>query len=395
MFNDLFFTLRQYGVPVSTRELLDLNRAVAQGLAFASRDEFYHLTRLTMVKDERYFDKFDRAMAHYFEDINALNTDELLAQMHSLPPDWLQREIEKNLTDEERAALAKADNLDELMRQLAERLREQHKRHQGGNKMIGTGGTSPFGAWGEHLQGVRIGGPARKGRATKIWEQRQYRNLDDGQTLGVRQMQVVLRRLRRMARTGAAEELDMDGTIQETARQGMLDVRLQAERRNRMHVLLLFDVGGSMDRHVQWCEQFFTAVKSEFKTMSFYYFHNCIYDYVWKDNARHHDSRISTTELLRTYDENWRVIVVGDASMAPYELLSEHGAIDYMSGIAGIAWLRQIRSHFKKSAWLNPEEELYWQHTLTLQVIKDEVFEQQMYPFTQKGLEDMARHLSR
>ena len=246
MFVRLFYTLRKYGVPVSTRELIDLNQAVAAGLVFADQDEFYQLAKTVMVKDERYFDKFDRAMKDYFDGIATFDIDELLNQVHKLPKDWFDLELlEKHLTPEQREELKKAGSLEELMKMLEERLREQHKKHQGGNKMIGTGGTSPFGAYGDHPEGVRIGGPGRKRSAVKVWEQRQYRNLDDEQILGSRQMQMALRRLRKFARQGAAEELDIDGTIRETAKQGILDVQLVPERRNRIKVLMLFDVGGS------------------------------------------------------------------------------------------------------------------------------------------------------
>ena len=274
MFVNLFYTLRKYGVPVSTTELLDLNAALASGVVFADREDLYELIRLCMVKDERHYDKFDRAMKAYFDGIDSLDTDSLLSQLHKLPKEWLDLELlEKNLSAEERAELEKAGSLEELMKMLEERLREQHKKHQGGNKMIGTGGTSPFGAFGDHPEGVRIGGPSRKKSAVKVWEKRQFQNLDDNQLLGTRQMQIALRRLRRFARQGAAEELDINKTIDSTARQGMLDIQLVPERRNRVKVLMLFDIGGSMDPYVEQCEKLFSAAKSEFKTLEFFYFH--------------------------------------------------------------------------------------------------------------------------
>ena len=395
MFVRLFYTLRKYGVPVSTRELIDLNKAVAEGLVFADQEEFYQLAKIVMVKDERYFDKFDRAMKDYFDGISTFDLDELLNQVHKLPKDWFDLElIEKHLTPEQREELKKAGSLEELMKMLEERLREQHKKHQGGNRMIGTGGTSPFGAYGDHPEGVRIGGPGRKRSAVKVWEQRQYRNLDDEQILGSRQMQMALRRLRKFARQGAAEELDIDGTIRETAKQGILDVQLVPERRNRIKVLMLFDIGGSMDAHIAQCEKLFSAAKTEFKTLEYFYFHNCLYDYVWKDNIRRSSSRMNTLDLFNTYGKDYRVIVVGDASMAPYELQSVGGSVEYMNDEAGHVWLKRLRQHFDKTAWLNPEEENYWQYTHTIGLIK-QIFEDKMYPMTLKGIEDLTKYLAR
>lgn len=395
MFVNLFYTLRKYGVPVSTTELLDLNAALASGVVFADREDLYELIRLCMVKDERHYDKFDRAMKAYFDGIDSLDTDSLLNQLHKLPKEWLDLELlEKNLSAEERAELEKAGSLEELMKMLEERLREQHKKHQGGNKMIGTGGTSPFGAFGDHPEGVRIGGPSRKKSAVKVWEKRQFQNLDDNQLLGTRQMQIALRRLRRFARQGAAEELDINKTIDSTARQGMLDIQLVPERRNRVKVLMLFDIGGSMDPYVEQCEKLFSAAKSEFKTLEFFYFHNCLYDYVWKDNLRRSSSRMETWDLLHTYGKDYRVIFVGDASMAPYELFSEGGSVEYMNDEAGAVWLQRVRQHFSKTAWLNPEDDRYWNYTHSIAGIK-EIFEEHMFPMSLKGVEDMTRYLAR
>ncbi len=395
MFVNLFYLLRRYGVPVSTTELLDLNAALAAGVVFADREALYRLIRLCMVKDERHFDKFDRAMTAYFDGVDTLDTDALLKQLHAIPKDWLDLELlEKNLTPEQRDALKKAGSLDELMRQLEERLREQHQKHQGGNRMIGTGGTSPFGAYGDHPEGVRIGGPGRKKSAVKVWEQRQYRDLDDSQILDTRQMQMALRRLRRFARQGTPDELDIDHTIHATARQGLLDIQMQPERRNRVKVLMLFDIGGSMDAHIHTCEKLFSAARNEFKTLEFFYFHNCLYDHVWKDNSRRSSSRVATWELLHTYGRDYRVIFVGDASMAPYELTSPGGSVEYMNDEAGVVWLQRVRQHFTKTAWLNPENEQYWHYTQTIGAIR-QIFEQHMFPMTLKGIEDMTRHLAR
>ena len=395
MFVRLFYTLRKYGVPVSTRELIDLNHAVAAGLAFADQHQFYQLTKTLMVKDERHFDKFDRAMKDYFDGIQTLELDQLLQQLHRLPKSWFDLELlEKNLTPEQRAELSKAGSLEALMKMLEERLREQHKKHQGGNKMIGTGGTSHFGAYGDHPEGVRIGGPGRKRSAVKVWEQRQYRNLDDDQLLGSRQMQLALRRLRKFARQGAAEELDIDSTIHATAKNGILDVQWVPERRNRVKVLMLFDVGGSMDAHIAQCEKLFSAAKTEFKSLEYFYFHNCLYDYVWKDNLRRSSTRLQTWDLLHTYGRDYRVIVVGDASMAPYEVTSRGGSVEYMNDEAGQVWLQRLRQHFDKTAWLNPEQASYWQYTHTIGLIK-QIFEDHMYPMTLNGIEDMTRYLAR
>lgn len=395
MFVHLFYTLRKYGVPVTTTELLDLNEAVQSGLVYADREEFYHLAKLCLVKDERYYDKFDRAMKDYFDGIETLDTDALLSQLKQIPEGWLDLELlEKSLTPEEREALQKAGSLEELMKMLKERLEEQKKKHQGGNRMIGTGGTSPFGAFGDHPEGVRIGGPSRQRSAVKVWEQRQFQNLDDDQILGTRQMQIALRRLRRFARQGTPDELDVDGTIRSTARQGILDIQMVPERRNRVKVLMLFDIGGSMDSYIAQCEKLFSAAKSEFKTLEFFYFHNCLYDYVWKDNLRRSSSRMSTYDLMHTYGRDYRVIFVGDASMAPYELMSNGGSVEYMNDEAGAVWLQRMRRHFSKCAWLNPEDDAYWTYTQTIAAIK-QIFEDKMYPMTLKGIEDMTRYLAR
>ena len=395
MFVRLFYTLRKYGIPVSTRELIDLNQAVSEGLVFADQNDFYQLVRTVMVKDERFFDKFDRAMKDYCDGIQTFDLDDLLKKVHQLPKDWFDLELlEKHLTPEQRAELLKAGSLEELMKMLEERLREQHKKHQGGNKMIGTGGTSPFGAFGDHPEGVRIGGPSRKKSAVKVWEQRNYQNLDDEQILGTRQMQMALRRLRKFARQGAAEELDINSTIYETAKQGILDVQMVPERRNRVKVLMLFDVGGSMDSHIAQCEKLFSAAKTEFKTLEYFYFHNCLYDYVWKDNFRRSSTKMNTWDLLNSYGRDYRVIVVGDASMAPYELKSVGGSVEYMNEEPGEVWLRRLRNHFEKTAWLNPEEQNYWHYTQTINQIK-QIFEDHMYPMTLKGIEDLTKLLAR
>lgn len=395
MFIRFFYTLRQFGVPVSTQALLDLNAAVQYDLAFADMQQFYQLSRLIFVKDERYFDKFDRAFQAFMQGLTETDIENLLDQLKHIPKEWLDLELlEKNLTEAQRAELQQARSLQELLQQLQERLKEQQKKHQGGNRMIGTGGTSPFGSYGDHPQGIRVGGESRKRSAVKVWEQRQYKNLDDDQLLGSRQMQIALRRLRKFARQGMPQELDIQQTIQKTAQKGILDIQLVAERRNGIKVLMLFDVGGSMDSHIQQCEQLFSAAKQQFKSLDYFYFHNCIYDAVWKDNSRRQTSRLSTWDLLHTYGQDYRVIFVGDASMAPYELNSVGGSIEYMNDETGQVWLQRLHRHFNKTAWINPEAQSYWQYTHTIGQIQD-IFEQHMYPMTLKGLEDMTKYLAR
>lgn len=410
MFVKLFYTLRTYGVPVSTRELLDLNAALDKGLMrqphpdfpddkelwyFASREDMYRLIKLCMVKDERHFDKFDRAMADYFDGVDSLDIDELMAKLTDIPKEWLDLKLDpKNLTEEQRRLLKKYGSLEELMKALEERLKEQKERHQGGSKWVGTGGSSPFGAYGDHPEGVRVGGESRKRSAVKVWEQRKYRDLDDDKQLGTRQLQMALRNLRQFARTGSADELDVKETIKRTAQKGVLDIHMQPERRNRVKVLMLFDVGGSMDIHIEALEKLFSAAKNEFKTLEFYYFHNCLYDFVWKNNQRRHAERTPTMELLQKYGREYRVIFVGDASMSPYELFSVGGSVEYMNAEPGAVWLKRMTDHFDKVAWLNPEDPAYWNYTHTIGEIK-KLMEGHMYPMTLHGVEEMTGYLAR
>ena len=395
MFINLFYTLRTYGVPVSTRELLDLYALLETGIVFADREQFYELIRLCMVKDEKYFDKFDRAMADYFEGIDTLDIDELMAKLGDIPKEWLELKLDpNNLTEAQRRLLKKYGSLEALMQALEERLKEQKERHQGGNKWVGTGGSSPFGAYGDHPEGVRVGGESRKRSAVKIWEQRKYRDLDTDNQLETRSMQMALRKLRKFARDGAADELDIGSTIKKTAQKGMLDVQLRPERRNRVKVLMLFDIGGSMDSYIEACERLFAAAKNEFKTLEFFYFHNCVYEYVWTENARRNASAVPTLDVLHKYGSDYRVIFVGDAAMSPYELLSVGGSVEYMSQDTGQAWLKRITNHFDKVAWLNPETPSYWQYTQTIGLIKD-IMQGHMYPMTLHGIEDMTKYLAR
>ena len=395
MFINLFYTLRTYGVPVSTRELLDLYALLETGIVFADREQFYELIRLCMVKDEKYFDKFDRAMADYFEGIDTLDIDELMAKLGNIPKEWLELKLDpNNLTEAQRRLLKKYGSLEALMKALEERLKEQKERHQGGNKWVGTGGSSPFGAYGDHPEGIRVGGESRKRSAVKVWEQRKYRDLDTDNQLETRSMQMALRKLRKFARDGAADELDIGSTIKKTAQTGMLDVQLRPERRNRVKVLMLFDIGGSMDSYIEACERLFAAAKNEFKTLEFFYFHNCVYEYVWTENARRNASAVPTLDVLHKYGNDYRVIFVGDAAMSPYELLSVGGSVEYMSQDTGQAWLKRITNHFDKVAWLNPETPSYWQYTQTIGLIKD-IMQGHMYPMTLHGIEDMTKYLAR
>ena len=382
-------------MPVSTRELLDLYALLETGIVFADREQFYELIRLCMVKDEKYFDKFDRAMADYFEGIDTLDIDELMAKLGDIPKEWLELKLDpNNLTEAQRRLLKKYGSLEALMQALEERLKEQKERHQGGNKWVGTGGSSPFGAYGDHPEGVRVGGESRKRSAVKVWEQRKYRDLDTDNQLETRSMQMALRKLRKFARDGAADELDIGSTIKKTAQKGMLDVQLRPERRNRVKVLMLFDIGGSMDSYIEACERLFAAAKNEFKTLEFFYFHNCVYEYVWTENARRNASAVPTLDVLHKYGSDYRVIFVGDAAMSPYELLSVGGSVEYMSQDTGQAWLKRITNHFDKVAWLNPETPSYWQYTQTIGLIKD-IMQGHMYPMTLHGIEDMTKYLAR
>ena len=387
--------MRSWATPVTTRELLDLYALLETGIVFADREQFYELIRLCMVKDEKYFDKFDRAMADYFEGIDTLDIDELMAKLGDIPKEWLELKLDpNNLTEAQRRLLKKYGSLEALMQALEERLKEQKERHQGGNKWVGTGGSSPFGAYGDHPEGVRIGGESRKRSAVKVWEQRKYRDLDTDNQLETRSMQMALRKLRKFARDGAADELDIGSTIKKTAQKGMLDVQLRPERRNRVKVLMLFDIGGSMDSYIEACERLFAAAKNEFKTLEFFYFHNCVYEYVWTENARRNASAVPTLDVLHKYGSDYRVIFVGDAAMSPYELLSVGGSVEYMSQDTGQAWLKRITNHFDKVAWLNPETPSYWQYTQTIGLIKD-IMQGHMYPMTLHGIEDMTKYLAR
>jgi len=391
MLIDFFLHLRVSKLPVSIKEFLMLLEAMAKQVIGPSIDEFYFLARATMVKDERNFDKFDKAFGAYFKGVSALPTEAF-----DLPLDWLKRMSQRQFTAEEKAAIEAMGGLDKLIERLKELLEEQKKRHEGGNKWIGTNGTSPFGNGGYNPEGIRVGGPSAGNRtAVKVWEQRAYRDYDDQVELGTRNIKVALRRLRRFAREGAEEELDLDGTITNTARNaGYLDIRMQPERHNTIKVLMLLDVGGTMDDHIKQTEELFSATKSEFKHLEFYYFHNCVYDHLWKNNRRRHSERFATWDIIRKYNQDYRLIFVGDATMSPYEILQPGGSVEYNNEEPGAMWLRRLVERFPKFAWLNPEPEGVWEYRQSISVIK-QILHNRMYPVTIQGLERAMRELSK
>jgi len=382
MLIDFFCKIRDYKVPCTLRELLDLLRALEQGVVFASIDDFYSLSRTVLVKDEAHFDKFDRAFADYFKGVASLELD-----LSEIPEDWLKKHFEKQLSAEEKAKIESLGGLDKLMETLAERLKEQEKRHQGGNKWIGTGGTSPFGAYGYNPEGVRIGqDSSRHRKATKVWDKRQFKNLDANVEIGTRNMKVALRKLRQFARTGSSEELALDDTIAATARNaGYLDIKMKPERHNAIKVLMFFDIGGSMDDHIKVCEQLFSAIHGEFKHLEFFYFHNCIYESVWRDNNRRHNEKIDLLQVLHTYSREYKVIFVGDASMGPYEITYPGGSVEHWNEEAGSVWMKRLTDHFDKVVWLNPQAEPQWPYYSSIQVMQ-QLVEHKMYPLTLAGL---------
>jgi uncharacterized protein with von Willebrand factor type A (vWA) domain len=384
-----FFALRDARVPVSIKEFLTLLEALEKNVIAPSLDAFYYLARLTLVKDEAHFDKFDKAFGLYFKGIEAV-----FDAKADIPLDWLIKRLERELTPEQKAQLQKL-GYDKLMARLEELLKEQKERHEGGSKWIGTGGTSPFGNGGTNPEGIRIGGKGGNRTAVKVWEQRTYKDYDGERELGVRNIKVALRRLRRFARTGAAEELALEDTIRSTANNaGWLDIKMQPERRNRIKVLMLLDVGGTMDDHIERTEELFSAAKTEFKNMEFFYFHNCVYDYLWKNNRRRSTERFPTWDVLRKYPPDTRVIFVGDATMSPYEVLAPGGSVEYNNEEAGAEWLARFCNAFPKFAWLNPEPENLWQYRQSIAVIR-QIMNNRMFPVTIDGLERAMRLLSK
>ena len=391
MFLRLFNELRQAGVPVSLTEYLLLVESLDRGLAGHSTEEFYYLSRAALVKDERNLDRFDRVFASVFRGVESAG-DDLMAEV---PDAWLRKLTEKFLTDEEKRQVEALGGLDKILEELRKRLEEQKGRHQGGKKWIGTAGTSPYGAYGYNPAGVRIGQDSnRNNRAVKVWDRRDFQDLDDTVELGTRNIKLALRRLRRFARTGAVEELDLDGTIRATARQGWLDVKLVPEKRNAVKVLLFFDVGGSMDPHVRICEELFSAARSAFKHMEYFYFHNCIYESLWKDNRRRNTERTATLDVLHTYPNDYKVIIVGDAAMSPFELTHAGGSVEHWNEEPGIAWLQRIAATFPRTVWINPAPERYWSYSPSRELIA-RIFEGRMFPLTLDGLDRAMRDLAR
>jgi uncharacterized protein with von Willebrand factor type A (vWA) domain len=390
MLIDFFHHLKAGKLPVSTKEFLTLLEALQKHVAGHSIDEFYYLSRACLVKDESNYDKFDKAFGEYFKGVERIPGLEA-----EIPEDWLRLMAKKHLTPEEKAKL-QALGWDKLMEEFKKRLQEQKKRHAGGSKWIGTGGSSPFGAHGYHPEGIRIGAESAGNRtAVKVWENREYRNLDDKLELGTRNIKVALRRLRRFAREGAEEELDLDGTIASTARNaGWLDILMRPERHNKVKVLLFLDIGGSMDDHIKVCEELFSAAKSEFKHLEYFYFHNCIYDHVWKDNRRRHAERFPLWDVMHKYGEDYKVVVVGDATMSPYEILQPGGSVEYSNEEAGAVWLQRMLDTWPRAVWLNPEPERLWDYRHSIELIRT-IFNSRMFPLTLAGLERAMRELNK
>ncbi len=389
MLIDFFTHLRDHQVPVSLREYLTLLEALQRQVIPPSMDDFYYLARTVMVKDETHFDRFDKAFGSYYRGIEAA-----LPAGKEIPLDWLLKTFEANLTPEQKAAIEKL-GWDKLMEEFKKRLDEQTGRHAGGSKWIGTGGTSPFGHGGFHPEGIRVGGESRNRSAVKVWEERQFRDYDDSVELGTRNLKVALRRLRRFAREGAELELDLDDTIAQTARNaGQLDIRMVPERHNAVKVLMLLDVGGSMDDHVSRVEELFSAASSEFKHLEVFYFHNCVYDHLWRSNVRRQQHKIPTLDVLHRFNPDWRLILVGDATMSPYEIMQPGGSVEYHNAEAGAVWMQRLVSTFPHHVWLNPEPEGLWSYRQSIGMIRELVHER-MFPVTVAGLEDAMHLLSK
>ncbi|TYC65017.1 VWA domain-containing protein [Stappia sp. BW2] len=391
MFITFFTELKSAGIPVSLREYLTLMEALDKDLAEKSVEDFYFLARLTLVKDESNLDKFDRVFGHVFKGLDLMSD----VPATEIPEEWLRRLAEKHLSEEEKAQIEALGGFEKLMETLRERLKEQQKRHQGGNKWIGTAGTSPFGAYGYNPEGVRIGQhESRHRRAVKVWDKREFKDLDDTQLLGTRNIQVALKRLRNFARTGAAEELDLDDTIRATAHKGLLDIKMRPERHNAVKVLLFFDIGGSMDDHIRVCEELFSAARSEFKVMEHFYFHNCLYEYVWKENRRRHTERIPTMDVLHKYPSDYKIIFVGDASMSPYEIAYPGGSVEHWNEEAGADWMQRVTGLYKSAVWLNPVRQEHWHYTHSIQML-NELMEGRMFPMTVEGLTESMKELAK
>ncbi|WP_422133698.1 vWA domain-containing protein [Endozoicomonas sp. ALD040] len=390
MLTNFFDTVRAFGVPASTREYLDLLRAMQAHVVFADNEAFYQLSRAILVKDERHYDRFDKACKAFFDGIESV--EDLLEA--TIPEDWLRKEFINQLSEEEREKLKALGSLEELMETLKQRLQEQKERHAGGNKWLGTGGTSPFGAYGNNPMGVRIGQHESRNRsATKVWDKREFQNLDDNERLGSRNMKMALRRLRKFARQGVPDQLDLDDTIRSTANKGLLDIKMVPQRRNSAKVLLFMDIGGSMDAHVKDCEALFSCARSEFKHMEFFYFHNYLYEWVWKNNVRRQSEKTETWDIVHRFGKDYKVIFVGDAQMSPYEITSPGGSVEHWNEEPGHTWMQRVLDHFDNAIWLNPINKDSWFFTHSTKIIHEQL-EGRMFPLTVKGLEEGMKELS-
>jgi uncharacterized protein with von Willebrand factor type A (vWA) domain len=392
MFVTFFHELKSAKIPVTLKEYLTLLEALGADLASQRVEEFYYLSRAALVKDERHLDKFDQVFGHVFKGLELMSE---ASEKAEIPEEWLRSLGEKFLSEEDKKKVQALGGWDKIMEELRKRLAEQKGRHQGGSKWIGTGGTSPFGADGYNPEGVRIGQKTNRNfRAVKVWDKREFKDLDDTVELGTRNIKVALRRLRKFARTGAAEELDLDGTIQGTAHKGYLDIHMRPERRNAVKVLMFFDIGGSMDWHIKIAEELFSAARGEFKHLDFYYFHNCLYEYVWKDNRRRHTERTATWDVLHKYPHDYKIIFVGDASMSPYEITVPGGSVEHMNEEPGSQWLRRVSDIYPQCVWLNPVPEDNWSWTPSIKMVRD-ILDGRMYPLTLGGLDEAMRELMR
>jgi uncharacterized protein with von Willebrand factor type A (vWA) domain len=390
MFLDFFLLLKNDGIPVTIREYLTFLEALDEGIAEYSVDDFYYLSRTSLVKHEQHLDRFDLLFKYFFEGVEKIDTEEFM----KIPEDWLRKSFVNALTDEEKALIKSMGGLDKLLERLRELMKEQKKRHQGGNKWIGTGGTSPFGAYGFNPEGIRIGQEeSRHRRAVKVWDKREFRDLDDGVELQTRNMKMALRRLRILTREGVDEELDLDKTIDRTSRNaGFLELEMVPAKKNNVKVLLFLDIGGSMDDHIELCSRLFSAAKYEFKHLEHYYFHNCLYESVWKNNRRRWQEAIPTFQILHTYNSDYKVIVVGDASMSPYELLYQNGSVEHNNDEPGFTWLERLKIHYPDIVWLNPVPVKQWKYTESIGMVK-EFMKDRMFPLTLSGLQQAIKAL--